>query len=759
MSITLLASKHSNFIRVVESCTIRFSFLLRHLSTEPAIPPPPRQNDDSNVEQVLQLLQIPDHEWNTTQLNHLLFSNPAPSPCLLFQIARRLPSSSQALKFLKYLQYNSPLPDTQFLSSTLQTVFELASREPGSRTNLYELYKASKEWNIPLTINSATLLIRCFGRNGLVEEFSILFDELEHSLKNTQVRNAVIRLLLRAGLVDKAFKVLDEMLRPEFDYHPDNVTGHIIFSWLMKRERLGRTDTREEIVELVLKFGKFGVFPNSIWITQMVTVLCSNGKTIKAYDLLLELMTLGAALKVAPFNALLTGLGRDKDFNRMNEVMVKMKEMDIEPDVITFGIIINHLCKFRKIDEALEVFQRMNKGQEVGGVSVEPDVVIFNTLIDGLCKVGRQEEGLGFLERFKTQKEWSPNTVTYNCLIHGFCKAGEIERGLQLFDEMNKEGIVPNVITINTLVDGMCRNGRTASAVQFLDEMQRKGLKGNAFAYASLINAFYHVNNIRKAMEIFYQMLREGFSPDAIVYYKLISGLSQARRMDDATSLLSKLKESGFHPDVSCYNDLITGFCNKNRTDKVKEMLSDMEKAGINPDSITYNTLISYCCKIGDLEVAQKIMKKMIKAGLSPTVATYGALVRAYCLDGKVDEAMKIFRDMDAASKVTSNAVMYDILIESLCNNNDVELALPLMDDMKAKGVKPNTATYNAIFKGLREKKWLKPAIELMDTMIEQACNPDYVTLEILREWLSAVGETEKLKNFVQRYEASASAT
>jgi hypothetical protein len=33
-----------------------------------------------------------------------------------------------------------------------------------------------------------------------------------------------------------------------------------------------------------------------------------------------------------------------------------------------------------------------------------------------------------------------------------------------------------------------------------------------------------------------------------------------------------------------------------------------------------------------------------------------------------------------------------------------------------------------------------------MDRMIEHACNPDYITMEILTEWLSAVGETEMLK-------------
>ncbi|OAY62235.1 pentatricopeptide repeat-containing protein At3g61520, mitochondrial [Manihot esculenta] len=759
MSIALSTSKHPKLIRVFESSTVGYSLLPRRLSTEPtALPPPSRQqNDDSIVKRAVQLLKISYREWDTTQLIHLLFSDPAPSSRVLFQIARRLPSSSHALKFLQFLQEKSPFPDTQALSSTFQAILELASREPDSRTNLYDLYKVSKEWNIPLTINSATLLLRCFGRNGLVEESVILFNELEHSSKNTHVRNVLISVLLRAGHVDHAFKVVDEMLQPEFDYRPSDVTGDIIFSGLMKRGRLGRTVELEEIVELVLKFGQFGVFPNSIGITQIIAMLCRNGKTNKACDLFLELMNLGAALKVATCNALLTGLGKDRYIDRMNEVMARMKEMDIEPNVITYGILINHLCKFRRVDEALEVFQRMNGGQEGDGVSVEPDIVIFNTLIDGLCKVGRQEEGLGLLERMKLQRDCAPNTVTYNCLIDGFCKAGETESGLELFDEMTREGAVPNAVTVNTLVDGMCRNGRINSAVKFLDEMRMKGLKGDVRAYTSLINAFCNVNNIGKAMEIFYQMLREGCSPDAMAYYNLISGLTQARRMDDATSVLSKLKEAGFHPDIVCYNHMISGFCNKNRMDKVQEMLNDMEEAGVNPDIITYNTLISYFSKTGDFKIAHRMLNKMSKDGVWPTVVTYGALIHAYCLNGHVDEAMKIFRGMDATRKVAPNTVIYNILIDSLCKNNDVELALTLMDDMKVKAVRPTTTTYNAMFKGLRDKGLLKQTFELMDRMIEQACNPDYITMEILTEWLSAVGETEKLKQFVHGQKVSAS--
>lgn len=180
-----------------------------------------------------------------------------------------------------------------------------------------------------------------------------------------------------------------------------------------------------------------------------------------------------------------------------------------------------------------------------------------------------------------------------------------------------------------------------------------------------------------------------------------------------------------------------------------------MEETGVKPDTITYNTLISYLGKTGDFATASKVMEKMIKEGLRPSVVTYGAIIHAYCSKKNVDEGMKIFGEMCSTSKVPPNTVIYNILIDALCRNNDVDRAISLMEDMKVKRVRPNTTTYNAILKGVRDKKMLHKAFELMDRMVEEACRPDYITMEVLTEWLSAVGEIEKLKHFVEGYQDS----
>ncbi|KAK8693569.1 hypothetical protein V6N13_071146 [Hibiscus sabdariffa] len=748
----LVSKKHTELLRLLK---LRPSYYLLHrrlcAGPNPQPPYPPQQEDESKITQTVQLLlETPHQEWSCSQpLQSLLFTSPPPSPCFFFKITRSLPSYCQAFNFFKHLQQSFPAEDTHFLSYPFEAILQQAGRELNAGSRLFELYQASKDWKIPLTVSAAVLLIRYFGRLEMVDKSILIFNELDPPLKTTHVRNVLIDDLLRDGRVEYALQVLDEMLQPISNVPPDDVTGDIIFHGLVKRDRKGVNLTEEEIIKLVLQLGRHGVFPNTIWLTRLVSKLCRLGKFNQACNLLHELLRLQAPLVAPPFNALLTGLGRSRDVKGMIAVLAEMKESDIKPDVVTYGILINQLCKLLSIDDAMEVFNKISEESGSDGHSIEADVVIYNTLIDGLCKVGRVEEGLQLMERMKSAQGLVPDTITYTCLIDGFCKAGEIERGKELIDKMIEDGVLSNA-SLNIFVDVMCRHGRINSAIELFNDMQGKGLKGNAVTYTTLITAFCDVDNFDKAIDLFDQMLRSECSADVTVCHNLIYCLCKTGQMDDADSVLSKFKQAGIGLDSVCYNALVNGFVKRNDVYKAYEIVKEMEEVGVKPDSVTYDTLIAYFFRNGNSSLALRVMKQMIKKGFEPSITRYEALMLAYCLKGKSKVALKLFNNLSSVSKNPLKTITYNILIESLCKDNEVKVALSLMEDMKAKGVKPDNTTYNAMFKGLKEKNLLEDGMVLMDDMIEHSWPPDNTTMEILTEWLSAAGELEKLKSFQQ---------
>ncbi|KAJ8641527.1 hypothetical protein MRB53_018221 [Persea americana] len=684
-----------------------------HPSTPPITKPPSRSSSSSssppdrrvvidflqrkrkspnNEQQEKGKAQSPD-EWNDEELRSLL-SSASFTQTHLLQVIRALNDTQTALRFIDWASchHSPPLHGP----SAFQTLFDAASRRlPNPHLRLQELLHQSRLRGLPLTADSASLLIHSFSAVGWVSQSLQILHDLKPHLRKTPLYNHLLHLLFKSDRPSDALSLAHHML--DSGRRPNQVTGAILFSALLKRSNHGVDE--DSIARLVLELGRHGVFPDTVQLTQWITRLCQNCGTVKAWDLLHALKDLGAELQVPSFNALLASLGRERDFHRMNLLLAEMKEMGVEPSVITYGILINQLW--------------------------------------------RQEEGLGLMGRMLMQYNCSPNTVTYNCLIDGFCKAGEIDNARELFDGMTEQGVPPNVITMNTIVDGMCKNGRISSALQFFKELRGKGLEGNAVTYCSLIGASLHVNNVTKAMELFEEMVNGGISPDSVTYFTLISGLSQAGRLEEASSVASSMEEAGFHLDVASYNVLISGFCRKKKFEEASKMLKRMEEAGVKPDEVTYNTLIAALCKGGDILTANEVMSKMIEEGCVPSVVTYGALIHGHCKVGNLDEALKLFRSK-AASGIRPNTVIYNILIDYLCKGNELDTALSLMDEMRAQGVFPTATTYNSLFKGLRDRNLLDKAYELMDQMNEQGCNPDYITVEILTEWLSAVGETTR---------------
>lgn len=142
MNITIPVSKHSKLLLKPLSA----SYLLnRHLCTK-AHPQPPPNDDESRINEAVQLLrENPHQQWFSNKpLRSLFSSSPSPSPCFLYKITRGLGSSSLALNFFKHLQQNTPSQHTHFLSRPLQALVEQVNRELDAGSWLSKLYQASK---------------------------------------------------------------------------------------------------------------------------------------------------------------------------------------------------------------------------------------------------------------------------------------------------------------------------------------------------------------------------------------------------------------------------------------------------------------------------------------------------------------------------------------------------------------------------------------------------------------------------------------
>ncbi|CAL9021690.1 unnamed protein product [Prunus brigantina] len=113
-----------------------------------------------------------------------------------------------------------------------------------------------------------------------------------------------------------------------------------------------------------------------------------------------------------------------------------------------------------RVVEAAGIFNKMIVGgkwkeatrllNEMVSKNIFPDVFTFRVLVDTLCKEGMVVEAEGVVEMI-IQRDIDPNTVTYTSLMD--------DEAMMLFLDMSHKGLVANTITYNTLADGFLQSG------------------------------------------------------------------------------------------------------------------------------------------------------------------------------------------------------------------------------------------------------------------------------------------------------------
>ena len=128
------------------------------------------------------------------------------------------------------------------------------------------------------------------------------------------------------------------------------------------------------------------------------------GKLKKATGLLNEMVLKTININVRTYTILVDALCKEGKMEGAKNVLAVTLKACLKPNVISYNtlrlslwseefktcvpfcsynIMINWLCKIRRVDEAINLYKEMHQK------NVAPDIVTYTSLIDGLCKSGR----------------------------------------------------------------------------------------------------------------------------------------------------------------------------------------------------------------------------------------------------------------------------------------------------------------------------------------------------------------------------------
>ncbi|XP_074331460.1 uncharacterized protein LOC141668461 isoform X2 [Apium graveolens] len=463
---------------------------------------------------------------------------------------------------------------------------------------------------------------------------------------------------------------------PNYIPHSTHVPeSHLKLQQLLTQNKSG-FDNVDDALLLFRKMLKMRPLPCDFHFNQLLTALVKMKQCEVAFSFFRDMCTLSIPINIFTFNIVINCCCHSDRLDCAFSLLAAIFKRGFVPDVVTYSTLIRGLLSQHKSVEARLLFENLIKFREV-----QPNVVTFSIMIDGLCKTGHTDMAL-WLFRFMEKSYCKPNTVTYNTVIDSYCKRGLVDHALTLHSEMMDKRIFPDVWTYNSIIQVLCNLNRWEEVSMLLKQMMEDmKITPSVHTFNILVNAYSKSGKLDDAEHIIQIMSEKGVYPDIITYNTLIQAYCKQGEMDAALAVLSTIKSKKMMPDCYTYNILLDACCRELKLEKALDLYRKMASEGLSPHVVTYNILLHGLCQRGRPVEALTFFFKTQDQGLMPDIVTYQTLLGGLCKNHCVDKALSLFQAMECNGLNPENDT-YNIIIRGCLRSKKYKEACKLVDKM-----------------------------------------------------------------------------
>ncbi|KAK1315279.1 Pentatricopeptide repeat-containing protein [Acorus calamus] len=526
---------------------------------------------------------------------------------------------------------------------------------------------------------------RCLCSMG---KYNKAFDVIKQLMNNgfvpdTSTYSKVIELLCQSHMIEKALRLFDEMKR--------NGAVPDVYVYTILIDSFCKVGLLQQALHLFNGMKSVGCSPNVVTYTTLIHASLKARRVSEANELFEGMISAGCKPNVVTYTALIDGFCKAGEVDKACHIYARMRgdasDEDVnkyfegnamddeEPNVFTYGALVDGLCKAHKVVEARHLLEAMSV------VNCEPNHIVYDALIDGFCKVGQLDEARDVFIKM-SENGCSPSVYTYSSLIDRLFKDQRLDLALKVVAKMLENSCPPNVVTYTEMIDGLCKMGKIKEAYKLLLLMEEKGCNPSVVTYTAMIDGFGKVGKIKTCFELFGQMIAKGVAPNFVTYRILINHCCAAGLLDDAHRLLEEMKQTYWPTEITGYRNVIQGFSR----DFMKSLgfvedISEYSLVTSVPIGLAYSILIDSFCKAGRLEVALELHKEVMTsysaASASATENMLSSLVEGLCLAGEIEKAFELYSDAVKRGHIPELTV-FVYLIKGLLKVKKWEEALQL---------------------------------------------------------------------------------
>lgn len=334
-----------------------------------------------------------------------------------------------------------------------------------------------------------------------------------------------------------------------------------------------------------------------------------------------DMLQLGFSPSANTFGLYITTLKENtKTFDEATEavrIFHQAKAEGVEPSSFLYNALIGKLGKARRIDDCLFYFAEMRN------LGVRPTSVTYGTIVNALCRVSDEKFAEEIFEEMESAANYKPRPAPYHSLMQYFLTTKrDRSKVLSYYERMRSKGIEPTLHTYKLLIDTHATlepvDMQAAEAV--LADMASAGVQPEAVHYASLIHAKGCVqHDLPAARTMFDTALAATVRPQPCLYQALFESLNANHQSELADGLLADMRAR--HVEYTPYiaNALIHGWTLKKDLNKAKQAFARVPAAKREPS--TYEAMVRACLAAEKRDDAKQVVKEALGRGYPSAVA------------------------------------------------------------------------------------------------------------------------------------------
>ena len=479
------------------------------------------------------------------------------------------------------------------------------------------IHEQMKRDKVQLTVMLATTLISMYSNNNQLEKSMDLYSMMRTS---TVAPDAVTcTVLITACTAMRVFITADQVWSEA--QQAGTLSTELVSSVI---KMYCQSDRLERALELHGRIRELQLEPSAVTYTVMIAGCLTSCEFATADRLWKEAQTL-QNLSIELVNTVLTMYCRSSRLEQALELHRKMREIQLEPDDVTYTVLISGCNLYNNYKAGMHVIELLQNAN----VQMTPN--LLHTLIAFYMNSDNNAKAFDLFDKYS---RIIPFTLNVFKTLLSDCSSGAF---VDTMERQIVNGEFENPLNTSILILCYAYRGEYDKCEEVFEQSQTR----DSNMYEALLYTYAIQGNGQRAVHTLREMLALGETPTEKSYTSVLSACSHRYMVEEAKQVVAELKKKNQYTEILqvCMVDALS------RAGELEEAISVAREIKGNA-FIAWKAVLAGCKQYNDIQRSVYVSQQLQKYAPNDT-STHVLMANIYATAGMTEERDAIRRMID----------------------------------------------------------------------------------------------------------------